>query len=64
MLLLVQLVEPELKDEEDLLMYWVVRYLGEEIEMERVAGLGLVVVEVVHSPSSASLEIHEGLKSG
>ena len=62
--LLVQLVEPELKDEEDLLMYWVVKYLEEGMEMEKVVGLGLVVVEVVHSPSSAFLESHEGLQSG
>ena len=59
--LLVQHVGLKLNDEEDRLMYWVVRYLKEEMDMEKVVGLGLVVVEVVHSPSSAFLEIHEGL---
>ena len=44
MALLVQLVELELKDEENLLAYWVVKYL-EGMEMEKVQGLGLVVVE-------------------
>ena len=62
--LLVQHVGLKLNDEEDRLMYWVVRYLKEEMDMEKVVGLGLVVVEVVHSPSSASFGIHEGLRSG
>ena len=62
--LLVQLVELELEDEENLLMYWVVKCLEEGMEMEKVLGRGFVVVEVVHSPSSAFLEIHDGLKSG
>ena len=34
------------------------------MEMEKVVGLGLVVVQVAHSPSSAFLEVHEGLRSG
>ena len=57
-------MELELKDEENLLVYGVVKYLDRGMEMEKVQGLGLVVAEVVHSPSSAFLEIHKGLKSG
>ena len=45
-------------------MHWVVKYRKEEMELEKGVGLGLVVVEVVRSPSFASLEIHEGLRSG
>ena len=61
--LLVQLVELELEDEEDLLEDGFANYL-EGMEMEKVLELGLVVVEVVHSPSSVVLEIHEELRSG
>ena len=62
--LLIQLVEPKLRDEEeeDLFIHWVVMCLEEEMELERLVVLGLVVVEVVHSPSSASRGIHEGLR--
>ena len=35
---------------------------GGEMELDRLVVLGLVVVEVVHSPSSASRGIHEGLR--
>ena len=64
--LLIQLVEPKLRDEkeEDLLIHWVVTCLEKEMELEKLVVLGLVVVEVVQSPSSASLETHEELKSG
>ena len=56
--------ELELESEENLLVYWVVKYLEEGMEMERVQELGLVVLEVVHSPSTAFLGVREGLKSG
>ena len=36
-------------------MHWVVKYLEEGMEIERVQELGLVVVDVVRSPSSALL---------
>ena len=63
---LIQLVEPKLRDEEeeDPLIHWVVTCLGEEMEVEKLVVLGLVVVEVAKSPSSASPEIHDELKSG
>ena len=60
----VQLVELELEEEEDLLEDGFAKYLEEGVEMEKVFELGLVVVEMVHSPSSVFLEIHEELRSG
>ena len=59
-----QLVLLKLGDEEDLQVDWVANFLGQEMEMEKVLGLGLVVVEVVPSPSSAVLEVREEMRSG
>ena len=59
-----QLVMLKVGEEEDLQVDWAAYVLEQEMEIEKVLGLGLVVVEVVPSPSSAVLEVHEELKPG
>ena len=58
-----RLVKMKLEDEESPQVDWVAIVVEEEMDMEIVVELGLVVVEVVQSPSSAALEIPKGLRS-